>query len=70
MPQQRDDGDDDDDDDDNDDDDECQFVECSNIHGNAMLVAHTGAVSLPDDKQRKTQTEKKTTRWIKVQSPV
>ena len=41
------------------DDDDCQFIERSNILGKAVLVAHTRAVSLPDDKQRKTQTEKK-----------
>ena len=38
-----DDGDDDDGDDD-DDDDDCQFVEHPNIHGKAMLMAHSGAV--------------------------
>ena len=30
-----------------DDDDDCHFVE---RHGKALLVAHAGAVSLPDDK--------------------
>ena len=28
-----------------------------------MLVAHTGAVSFPDDKQRATQTEKQMKKW-------
>ena len=40
-------------------DDDCPFVEQSNVHGRAMLVAHTGAVSLPGDKQWKTQTKEK-----------
>ena len=40
------------------DDDDCQFVEHPNIHGKAMLVAHTGEVSLPDDKQQKTQRKR------------
>ena len=54
---------------DNDDnDDDCQFVQHQNIHGKAMLVAHAGAVSLPDDKQWKTQTEKKMKGWMMVQS--
>ena len=30
----------------------------SHIYGKAMLVVHTGAVSLPGDKQQETQTEK------------
>ena len=42
-----------DDNNDDDDDNDCQFVDCPNIHEKAMLVAHTGAVSLPDDKQQK-----------------
>ena len=40
------------------------------IHGKAMLVALTATVSLPEDKQRKTQTETKTKRWMMVQSLV
>ena len=62
-----DDGDSDDDSDDDDDDDDCQFVKRPNIHGKAMLIAHTGVVSLPDE-QRKTNTEKKSDRWKMVQS--
>ena len=41
----------------NDDDDDCQLVEHLNILRKAMLVMHTGTVSLPDGKQWKTQTE-------------
>ena len=44
-------------------DDDCQFVEGSNIQGKATLMIHTGTVSFMDDKQQKTQTEKKTKRW-------
>ena len=62
-----DDGDSDDDSDDDDDDDDCQFVKRPNIHGKAMLIVHTGVVSLPDE-QRKTNTEKKSDRWKMVQS--
>ena len=32
-------------------DDDCQFVEHPNNYQKAMLVVHTRAVSLPDDKQ-------------------
>ena len=32
------------------------------------VVTYTRAVSLPDDKQRQTQTGKQTKRWITVQS--
>ena len=39
-----------------DDDDDCQLVDRPNIHGKAMLVAHTGPVSLPNDKQRRKKT--------------
>ena len=40
--------------------DDCQSVDhLADIHGKAMLVAYTGAVSLPVDKQWKTHTEKK-----------
>ena len=46
-----------------DDDDDCQLVEHSSIHGKAMLVAYTGAVSLPDDEQRKTQNAPKKRQW-------
>ena len=35
-----------------------------------MLVAHTWATSLSDNKQRKTQTEKKTKKWMMVLSLV
>ena len=41
-----------------DDDDDCQRVERPNIHVKVLLVAHNGAVSLPDD-QTQGQTEKK-----------
>ena len=34
------------------------------------VVTHSGAVCLPDDKQRQTQTGKQTKRWITVQSLV
>ena len=40
------------------DDDGRQFVEIPNIQAKAMLVAHAGAVSFPDDKQHKTDWEK------------
>ena len=40
--------------DDDDDFDDCQFVEHLNIHGKALLVAHTLTVSFPDDKEQKT----------------
>ena len=30
---------------------DCQLVQCSDIYGKAMLMAHTGAVSLADNKQ-------------------
>ena len=53
-----------------DDDDDCQFVECLNIYGKAMFMIHTRAVSLPDVKKQKTQTEEKTKRWTVVQSLV
>ena len=52
------------------DDDNCQFVEHPNIRGKALLVVNTGAVSLPDDRQRKTQTENKMRKWMMVQSLV
>ena len=57
-------------DDDGDVDDDHQSVECQHIHGKAMLVVHTGAVSLPNDKQRGIRTEKKTKRWLMMQSLV
>ena len=57
-------------DDDDDDDDDCQFVEHSIIHGKARFIANTGVVSLPDDKQQKSRTEKRMKRWIMVQSQV
>ena len=41
------------------DDDDCQFLEHSNTHGKAMLMAHTGVVSLPDDKQEHKQRKKR-----------
>ena len=46
----------DEDEDGDDDDDDCQFVERSKRYGKAMLEAHAGAVSSPNDKHTHTYT--------------
>ena len=47
------------------------FVDCPNIHGKARVMHALGqSVSSPDDKQQKTQIEKKVKSWMVAQSLV